>query len=99
MRMALVVILVVAAGAMLLPVAESQSLPLDGVKLVAETRTPMAELAAGKNGNKSGNGGNHNGNKGTFGSAAVVKGGFGTFFVNRGLSAPTDGELVAVEIR
>ena len=65
MRVTWVVPVVLFTGAMLLPVAESKAVPLDGIKLVAEVRPPASELAvAGKNGNKNGNGGNQNGNYG-----------------------------------
>jgi len=97
MRIVLLFALVITTGALLLPVAESKSVPLDGVRLVAESRTPIAELAFGKNGTKSGTGGGKNSNGGLFGSAGFVK--VGTFFVGRDIVTPRDAELVAVDIR
>jgi len=94
MRGTWVVPVVLFAGALLLPVAESRNLPLDGIKLVAETRPPASELAvAGKNGNKNGSGGTKNSN-GSFGFVRV-----GIFFVGRDIVTPSNGELVAVDIR
>ena len=98
MRMTWVVPVVLFGGAMLLPVNASRNLPLDGIQLVAEARTPAGEQAiAGKNGTKSGTGGGKNSNGGLFGSAGFVK--VGTFFVGRDVVTPDDGELVAVDIR
>jgi hypothetical protein len=73
--------------------AGTQGVPLAGIKLVAETSVPPAEVAAAaKNGNKNGNS-NNGANAAGAGTAA-----FGFFGSHRDLQSSL-GELVTVDIR
>ena len=101
MRTALVVVVILFAAALLLPVTETNSLPLSGVKLVKEQRASTPELlAAGKNGKTGKNSNNgKNGKSHTFGSAGVLKGGLGPFGFRSLVGGMGGPDLVTVDLR
>jgi hypothetical protein len=74
--------------------AGPQAVPLHGIKLVAETSVPPAEVAAAaKNGNQNGNG-NNGANAASAGTAA-----FGAYFGSHRDPQSNLEELVSVDIR